>query len=152
MGWLTAHRHAVDRPRVRAAVEAAERGTSAEIVVSVSPFFVGNVWRAARRAFEKLGIARTRERNGVLLFVVPARREVGVMADDAIHARLGAPVWREIAEDVAAAFGRGEGTDGVVDAVARLGASLASAFPRRPDDINELDDCIAHVTHTQRRR
>jgi uncharacterized membrane protein len=124
MGWLTAHRHAVDRPRVRAAVEAAERGTSAEIVVSVSPFFVGNVWRAARRAFAKL------ERNGVLLFVVPARRELVVIADDAIDALLGASVWREIADDVAAAFGRGEGTDGLVDAVARLAATLEAAFPR----------------------
>jgi uncharacterized membrane protein len=140
MGWLTAHRPAFDRDRVRAAVEAEERGTSAEIVVAVSPFFLGNVWRAARRAFVKLGIARTRERNGVLLFVVPARHEVVVMADDAIHARLGARVWREIADDVAAAFGRGEGTAGVIDAVARLGAVLAAAFPRCPHDVNELVD------------
>lgn len=140
MGWLTAHRHVIDRARVRAAVEAAERGTSAEIVVSVAPFFVGDVWRAARRAFVRLGIARTRERNGVLLFVVPSRRQIVVMGDDAIHARLGDAAWQAIADEVAAAFGRGEGTAGLVTAVAHLGESLAAEFPRALDDVNELED------------
>ena len=138
--WLTAHRHAIDKPTVRAAVTAAERLTAAEIVVSIAPFFVGDVGRAAGRAFERLGIAGTRGRNGVLLFVVPARRQLVVLADDAIRARLGDPIWQQLADDVAAAFGRGQGTTGVVDAVTGLGRSLAAAFPRTDDDTNELSD------------
>ena len=138
--WLTAHRHAIDKPTVRAAVAAAERLTAAEIVVSIAPFFVGDVGRAAGRAFDRLGIAGTRGRTGVLLFVVPARRQLVVLADDAIRARLGDPIWQQLADDVAAAFGRGQGTTGVVDAVAGLGRALAAACPRTDDDTNELSD------------
>src|SRR3990167_8956642 len=84
----TTRRKDIDVSRVRAAVEAGERRTAAEIVVSIAPFFLGRAWSAARRAFERLGVARTRERNGVLVFVVPSRRQVVVLADDNALARL----------------------------------------------------------------
>ncbi len=140
MAWLTRHRPSIDPARVRATIEAAERHTSAEIVVSVAPFFVGSVWKAARRAFVRLGVARTQAHNGVLLFVVPSRRQVIVMGDEGIHARLGEPLWQDVAALVAAAFGRGDATRGLVDGIARLGDALSAPFPRLHDDVNELPD------------
>jgi uncharacterized membrane protein len=82
MGHATTRRREIDAACVRRAVEAAEHRTSAEIVVSIAPFFLGRVWSAARRAFARLGVAGTRARNGVLVFVVPSRRQVVVLADD----------------------------------------------------------------------
>lgn len=140
MARATTRRADLDLERVRRAVEIAERTTSAEIVVSVAPFFVGRLWPAARRAFRRLGVAHTRHHNGVLVFVVPARRGVIVLADDAAHARIDPAVWQDVAARIAAACARGEGTEGLVDGIHRLAQALAPAFPHERGDINELPD------------
>jgi len=133
-------RGTIDRNRVREAVEAAERHTSAEIVVSIAPFFIGSVDRAARRAFERLGIAHTRRRNGVLVFVVPARHQVMVIGDFGAEACVDSSIWREVASQIAHAFARGDGTGGLVDGIAWLARALSTPFPHKHDDVNELPD------------
>lgn len=136
----TTRRKDIDLTRVREAVEAAERTTSAEIVVSVAPFFVGRVWQAAQRAFTRLGVSRTRGRNGVLVFVVPSRRQVVLLADDRALAEVDPSVWSETATQIATAFAHGHGTTGLVDGIERLARSLRAPFPHQPADVNELPD------------
>jgi uncharacterized membrane protein len=131
---------ALDPERVRAAIEAAERGTSGEIVVSVARFFWGSVEHAARRAFDRLGVARTRERNGVLVFVVPARRRFVVLGDEGIHAKVGQAFWEAVVAAIAERLRAGDLTGGIVHGVETLGAQLARHFPPRADDANELPD------------
>ena len=131
-------RRDLDLARVREAVEAAERRTSAEIVVSIAPFFLGRVWTAARRAFERLGVADTRARNGVLVFVVPARRQVVVLADDGALARIDPAIWSDAASRIAAACACGDGTAGLVLGIEALARALSGPFPREPGDVNEL--------------
>jgi uncharacterized membrane protein len=140
MHRATTRRKDIDVARVREAVEAAERTTSAEIVVSIAPFFLGRVWHAAQRAFARLGVSRTRERNGLLVFVVPSRRQVVVLADEGALARVDPSVWPETATQIATAFARGHGTTGLVDGIARLARSLRGPFPHEHADVNELPD------------
>jgi uncharacterized membrane protein len=140
MGHATTRRRDIDRARVREAVEHAERRTSSEIVVAVAPFFIGRMWPAARRAFVRLGVAATSRRNGVLVFVVPARRQVVVLPDEAAAARVDPSTWSEVASLIAEAFGRGEGTSGLVDGIDRLARTLSGPFPRTQLDVNELPD------------
>jgi uncharacterized membrane protein len=140
MKRATTRRTQIDVERVREAVEAAERTTSAEIVVSIAPFFLGRVWTAARRAFARLGVARTRGRSGVLVFVVPSRRQVVVLADDGALARVDPSVWSDAATRIAAAFAHGYGTAGLVDGIDRLARALSVAFPHQRGDVNELAD------------
>ena len=133
-------RATIDRTRVRDAVAAAERLTSAEIVVSIAPFFIGSVERAAHRAFARLGVANTERRNGVLVFVVPARRQVIVLGDDGAVARVEPAVWQDVASQIAHAFSRGAGTAGLIDGIGRLAHALSAPFPHEAGDINELPD------------
>ena len=133
-------RGTIDRNQVREAVEAAERRTSAEIVVSIAPFFVGSVERAARRAFTRLGIEHTHRRNGVLVFVVPARHQVVVLGDQGADASVDSSVWDDVATHIAKAFARGDGTAGLVDGVGHLAHALSVWFPRERGDVNELPD------------
>ena len=131
-------RAVIDRNQVREAVEAAERRTSAEIVVSIAPFFIGNVERAARRAFMRLGIAHTTRGNGVLVFVVPARQQVFVLGDKGAEASVDSSIWNEVASHIAKAFARGAGTAGLVDGVGQLAHALSASFPHECGDVNEL--------------
>ncbi|MDX2091091.1 MAG: hypothetical protein SFX73_24740 [Kofleriaceae bacterium] len=143
MPRATTRRSHIDREAVRRAVAAAERATSAEIVVSIAPFFLGSVGGAAERAFDSLGVARTRRRNGVLVFVVPSRHQVVVLPDAEAAARVAPAVYERAATVIATACGRGEGTRGIVEAVELLASVLTAVFPFTGARENELPDLIA---------
>jgi uncharacterized membrane protein len=131
----------VDEARVKAAIEAAERQTSGEIVVSVSPWFWGSVQKAAERTFTRLGIQRTQERNGVLVFIVPSRKQFVLLGDEGIHARVGQAFWDSAAQALSTRFRAGDMTGALVDGIERIGAQLGEHFPHQGErDVNELPD------------
>ncbi|MGN6108928.1 MAG: TPM domain-containing protein [Kofleriaceae bacterium] len=125
----TSRRRELDVAQIRQAVEVAAQQTSAEIAVSIAPFFFGSVAAAAHRAFARLGISRPHARGGVLVFIVPARHEVFVLANERAHAQLGGEIWAEIATRIAAACARGDGTVGLIEGVEQLARALSEPFP-----------------------
>lgn len=145
MGWLSRRQFLrnIDLPRVEEALRAAERRTSGEIRVSLAPLFWGNVQRAAENAFERLGMTATRERNGVLLFVVPSRRRFAVLGDAGIHAKVGQDFWERVARVLGEHFRTGDFTGGLVAGIHEIGEQLATHFPYQGElDVNELPDEI----------
>jgi len=74
MWWLNRTRLArsFDHDRIKRAIEDAEQATSGTIVVSVAPYFIGSVRRAAEIAFKRLGVVQSQHRNGVLSSLSPA--------------------------------------------------------------------------------
>ena len=143
MFWFSRARRArlFDTARLKRAIEAAERQTSGEIMVSVSPTFLGSVERAARRAFDRLEVSRTRDRNGILFFVVPGRRAFVVLGDEGIHARVGQAFWEAVVAAVTPKLRAGDMTGGLEDGIAEVGRALALHFPYDPVmDQNELPD------------
>jgi len=133
----------VDVERVKAAVAAAERAASGEIRVSVSRFFWGSVRRAAEKAFVRLGMMATKDRNGVLFFIVPARKKFTVLGDEGIHAKVGQEFWDSLAGLMSGHFRKGEFTEGLVTAIEEAGRQLAAHFPcDQAIDINELADDV----------
>lgn len=139
---LFAHRklaRSVDAQKVRQAIEAAERQTSGEIRVSVAPFFWGSVRRAAERAFVRLGMTATRDRNGVLFFVVPGRRAFVVLGDEGIHAKVGPEFWEKVVAAVSERFRERDFTGGLVHGIETVGRELATHFPfEGAKDVDEL--------------
>ncbi len=133
----------VDAERVKEAIREAEKLTSGEIRVSVAPYFWGPVRRVAERAFERLGMHNTKDRNGVLFFIVPARKAFVVLGDKGIHAKVGQEFWDSLAALLAEHFRKGEFTEGLVKAIIEAGAKLAEHFPfDRVADVNELPDDV----------
>lgn len=120
----------VDKARIREAIAETERSTSAPIHVSIAPYFWGNVQRTAERAFRKHGLARTRERNGVLFFVVPSRRTFVIIGDVGAHEALGQTVWESVAAIMQEQFVCGNHTIGMVLGIEKIGRALAQHFPR----------------------
>ena len=144
MLWFTRdkNRKLVDAARVREAIVAAEQRTSAELRVSLAPWFWGSIESAADAAFVRLGMTKTRDQNGVLFFVVPSRRGFVVLGDVAVHARLGQEFWDELAAILSAHFARGAFTEGLVRALGRAGERLALHFPPERRAENELPDDV----------
>ena len=134
---------AVDRGRIENAIRAAELRTSGEICVSVSRLFWGNVETAAKKAFDRMGITHTRERNGVLLFVVPSRRKFVVLGDAGIHEKVGQQFWTSVVTAVTDKFRSGHFTEGLVKGIEAVGEQLATHFPYdAASDKNELSNDV----------
>ncbi|HEY7409532.1 MAG TPA: TPM domain-containing protein [Vicinamibacteria bacterium] len=127
--------------QIVSAVAAAERRSRGEVRVHVSARTIGDVEEAAAAQFHALGMDRTAERNGVLVYVAPESRKFAVIGDRGIDDKAGADFWRRVADDVADAFRQGQFTAGIVRAVEAVGDLLAAHFPRtEADDRNELPD------------
>jgi uncharacterized membrane protein len=70
-----------------AAIRDTEHKTSGEIRVSVSHKHVDDPVAAAQAEFLRLGMNKSSERNGVLIFVAPRAHKFAVIGDEAIHAK-----------------------------------------------------------------
>jgi uncharacterized membrane protein len=97
---------------------------------------------AAQKEFERLGMTKTAERNGVLIFVAPKSRTFAIIGDTAIHEKCGESFWRVLAGTMELHFKRCEFTEGLIVGIERAGTLLAENFPRRADDRNELSNDI----------
>ncbi|MDQ0511879.1 TPM domain-containing protein [Ancylobacter amanitiformis] len=97
---------------------------------------------AAIEHFLALGMHQTRGRTGVLILVAPQERLVEVVADEAIHAKVGHEAWRGVCAAVLAGARQGRLDQGLMEAVAEAGRILAHHAPRMPGDSNELPDRV----------
>lgn len=135
----------IDHDRIVAAIGAAEQRTSGELRVLVARQKTEEPVLAARGHFERLGMTKTKERNGVLVFLAPRSRTFAIVGDTGIHEKCGDQFWTEVATAMEQHFKRGEFTEGLVHGIERAGALLAQHFPRKPDDRNELADSVEEV-------
>ena len=122
------------------AIRAAETKTSGEIRVFISRKPIADPVSAAQAHFVELGMEKTRDRNGVLIFVAPRAHQFAVIGDSGVHARCGEKFWTELAQEMSGHFRRSHFTAGIVHGVRRAGELLAQHFPRRPGDANQLPD------------
>lgn len=136
---------AIDDARIVAAIRDAEARSRGEIRVHVAEGDVEDARKAAQRQFERLGMTKTAERNGVLIFLAPTRRRFAVLGDRGVHERCPEGFWEDVAGAMSESFRAGAFTEGIVAAVARVGDELARHFPRRPGDVdeNELPDTVS---------
>ena len=131
----------VDQAQVVAAIQAAERVTSGEIRVSVAAFFWGDVEKTAGKAFRRLGMEQTADRNGVLIFLVPSRKRFAILGDTGIHEKVGQAFWHDASACLSGHFRKGAFTEGLVATIGMVGERLATHFPFAGDqDRNELPD------------
>ena len=133
---------AIEQARVIAAIGKAEQRTSGEIRVVISRQDVADALGAARREFERLGMTATRARNAVLIFIAPKSQRFAIIGDEGVHQKCADTFWSEVAKATEEHFRVGDFTGGLVQAIERAGALLATHFPRRADDANELPDHV----------
>lgn len=133
----------LDRDRIVGAIAGAEKETSGELRVHIQPTVRGaDIRTVAERTFERLGMTKTAERNGVLLFIASDDRRFTILGDSGIDQKVPPGFWDEIAAKLTIRFKNGEFTDGIVEALTSAGENLKKFFPRKEGDVNELPDDI----------
>jgi uncharacterized membrane protein len=133
----------LEHDRIIRAIQEAETKTSGEIRVYIQRGNLnGDALAAAQKKFHKLGMHRTGERNGVLIFVAPRAHKFAVVGDKTIHEKCGEQFWLRVVEAMRAHFRNEKFSDALVEAIEEVGKVLAAHFPRKGIAGNELPDQI----------
>jgi uncharacterized membrane protein len=133
----------LEHDRIIETIRKAESKTSGEIRVLIQRGKLkSDPLVAAQRKFHRLSMHKTRERNAVLIFVVPRARKFAVVGDKAIHEKCGDEFWQRVVTAMHDCFGQHKFTEGLGGAITVIGDVLAQHFPRSPADANELPDDI----------
>jgi uncharacterized membrane protein len=132
---------------IERAIRAGEATHAGQIVFAVEgaldgvPLFRNQPARArALDIFAHLRIWDTVHNNGVLIYLLLADRDVEIVADRGIHAKVGAAVWENICAAMEAEFRQGRFESGVVNGIGAISRQLAQHFPKEGAGPNELPD------------
>jgi uncharacterized membrane protein len=90
--------------------------------------------------FSQLRIWDTAHNNGVLIYLLLADRDVEIVADRGIDAKVGAAVWENICTGMEADFRAGDFERGVINGIEAVSREMAKYFPRTGSGPNELPD------------
>ena len=138
-------------PTVLAAIEAAIKAGEAahagqvrfvvEGALDGAPLFRGQSARErALDIFSQLRIWDTAHNNGVLIYLLLADRDVEIVADRGIDARVGAAGWEKICAAMEVDFKAGNFERGVIAGIAAVSREMAAHFPKSGGGVNELPD------------
>ena len=100
------------------------------------------VEEAAVTSFFRHGLYRTREANGILVFISVFEHKVWVLADHGINAKVAAGEWDAIVTRITDGIRSKRAAAAICEAVESIGTTLAGHFPVRDDDTNELKNVI----------
>jgi putative membrane protein len=98
--------------------------------------------RVAVEQFSIRGIARKKDRNGILIFVSLAEHYARIIADVGIASKVPHAQWQGAVDTLVAECGHGRIADGFICAIEVCGSVLAANFPRTADSRDELPDRI----------
>jgi uncharacterized membrane protein len=113
-----------------------------EDALDLGPLLAGQSARErAIEVFSRLRVWDTEQNNGVLIYLLLADRDVEIVADRGVHAKLGQAVWEEICREMEAAFRQGRFEDGAIAGIRSVGRLLAQHYPHTGAKTNELSDC-----------
>jgi uncharacterized membrane protein len=133
--------------RIEQAIKRGEASHSGQIRFVVegaldgAPLFRNQPARArALDVFSHLRIWDTAHNNGVLIYLLLADRDVEIVADRGIDAKVGAEGWEAICRTIEAEFSAGRFERGVIGGIAAVSQELAKHFPPTGPHPNELPD------------
>jgi len=84
-----------EEKKIIEAIRSAEGQTSGEIRVHIQKTLTLPVYEEAAKVFLKLGMNRTDLRNGVLLFIVPNKKQFAILGDSGINKLVPENFWAD---------------------------------------------------------
>lgn len=134
---------AEDRKRIIKAIEEAELNTSGEVRVHFEAKCKEDILDHAAFIFEKLGMYKTEQRNGILFYIALSDHKFAVIGDAGINAKVADDFWVKVKDEMIPYFKEGRIADGLIDGITKAGHELKQYFPYKTNDKNELDNEIS---------
>jgi uncharacterized membrane protein len=132
---------------IEQAIARSETGHTGEIRLAVEDALDGAALFAGQSArsravdvFSQLRVWDTEQNNGVLIYLLLADRDIEIVADRGINAKVAPQEWEAICRRMEAALARGELAGAILAGIEEVARLLAAHFPARAGDANELPD------------
>ena len=132
-----------EQEQVVHAISLAENRTSGEIRLVVERRVHDmDAIDQAKYYFEKLKMHETTQRNGVLIYLATDDHQFAIIGDTGINNKVPEDFWESTKELMLGYFKKGDFAEGLIEGIQKAGDQLATYFPRRADDVNELPNDI----------
>ncbi len=128
-------------------IKEAEKNTSGEIRICIKEKrnFLDKrkeLNELAAKEFYKLNMHNTRDKTGILLYLLLSERKFYILADEGINSKVESDTWNKIRDEIQEKFVEGKFSEGILHCIERVGKILSEHFPIKPDDKNELSNKI----------
>lgn len=133
--------------RISNKIKSEEKKTAGEICVSIKEhrsFLQRNksVKKLAEEEFFKLGIDKTRDKTGIIIFFLLESRQFNILADEGINKKVPEKTWDKIKDEMQEHFAEGKFSEGIIHGIGRVGKILSEYFPIKSDDTNEISNRV----------
>lgn len=121
----------------------AEKNTSGEIRVHLEKTTIISAENRAIEVFNELEMFKTKDSNGVLIYVAVENKLFAICGDSGIDKVVSNNFWDSTKAVIANNFQRGKFKQGLIDGILLAGEQLKHHFPYEDDDVNELSNEIS---------
>ena len=125
------------------AIGEAEHATSGEIRVHIETSCKADVLDEAAWLFGKVGMHKTADRNGVLIYLALNERKFAIIGDTGINALVPPGFWDNIRDHMKQRFSENLFTEGLTEGIIMAGEQMKEHFPYGRNDVNEITDTIS---------
>jgi len=115
--------------KITSAINLAKQLTSCEIRVHIQLDSEGDSLDQATEIFTELNMHKSKDRNGILIFVALASRRFAIVGDAGVNEKVSPHFWEDIKEHLISYFKRGEYGEGIATAIAQMTENLNELFP-----------------------
>lgn len=134
-----------EQKQISSAVASAERFTSGEIRICVEKTCSEDVLDRAANYFKKLGMDKTVQRNGVLIYIATEDHRFAIIGDAGINKLVPENFWDSTKDVMLSYFKKGDLVGGITEGIRLAGKQLQAYFPYQDGDLNELSDDISFM-------
>jgi uncharacterized membrane protein len=132
-----------EEQEIVAAIGIAEKNTSGEIRVHLEKTTSMAPIDRAVEVFHQLEMEKTKERNGVLIYLAYESKQFAICGDEGIDKKVPTDFWNSTKDTMRAQFTQGNFKQGLIDGILKAGEQLKTHFPYQEDDIDELSNEIS---------
>ena len=133
-----------DEEYIIEAIRPAEAMSTGEIRVHLDQNLTGDALATAQSIFTKLGMEKTKDRNGVLFYVSENKKKIAIIGDINIHKYVYQNFWDELLKEITLSFKDEKYKEGLINAILKTGTKLKKFFPTDGKNIeNELSNEIS---------
>ena len=96
----------------------------------------------AEEEFHNLKMNETRDKTGILLYLLLKERQFYILADSGINEKVKQETWDKVRDEMQNEFRDGQFSKGMQLGIEKVGKILGEYFPIKPDDTNELSNKV----------
>ena len=134
-----------EEEQIIGAIREAEQHTTGEIRVHLNKEIrASSVVKEAQKVFVQLKMHKTKDRNAVLIFIVPALHQLAIIGDQGINEKVPEDFWVNGVKKMIDFFRNDQYIDGVIWGIHWVGDQLKIYFPSSNNNTNQLTDEISY--------